>query len=88
MVKEINKLVKKVNDFEKKADFEDTSIKTLTSWLKKEIKEYENAKTKSKKANKLTDIIILVIQIAKREGINLDQAWKKWFEKSKKYYKK
>ena len=81
------KLTKQINKFEKKSGFEDTSIKTLTSWLKKEIKEYESAKTKSKKANKLTDIIILVIQISRREGISLDQAWKKWFEKSKKYYK-
>jgi len=33
------------------------------------------------------DTIILIIQIAKRDNISLDAAWKKWWVKSKKYLK-
>lgn len=80
-------LIKEMKRFEKKANFEKTSKKELLKWLKKEIKEYETAKTKSKKSDKLMDTIILIIQIAKRDNISLDAAWKKWWVKSKKYLK-
>ncbi|MBU0907225.1 MAG: hypothetical protein KKD18_05335 [Nanoarchaeota archaeon] len=78
-------LVRKINQFEIKAKFERTPKEKLTRWLKKEIKEYETAKTKSKKSDKLIDIIILSMQIAERENISLDAAWKRWWVKSKKY---
>ena len=87
MKKEFEKLTQEVNNFEKKAGFEKTSKKQLIIWLKKEIKEYENAKSKLEKSNKLMDMIILIIQISKRERTNLDNAWNTWFKKSKKYLK-
>lgn len=80
-----DKLNKEIHKFEKKAGFEKTSKKQLVKWLKEEIKNYENAKTKLKKENKLMDIIILVTQIARRENISLDEAWVKWWKKSERY---
>jgi hypothetical protein len=82
-----NKLMKEISAFEKKADFEKTSKTQLIKWLKEEIKNYEKAKTNLIKKNKLMDIIVLVMQIAKRENISLDDAWKKWWKKSEKYLK-
>lgn len=87
ILKKLNKMVEKVHGFEKKAGFEKTPKKQLVGWLKKEIKNYEKAKTKLIKQNKLMDITVLVMQIAKREDISLNKAWKRWWRKSKKYLK-
>ena len=83
-----DKLLKEIHNFEKKANFEKTSKKQLTVWINKELKHYQKAKTKSLKQNKLMDIIVLVLQIAKRDKISLDVAWKQWWKKSEKYLNK
>jgi hypothetical protein len=60
-----DKLSKEVYEFEKKSGFENTSKGQLIKWLKEEIKNYEKSKTNIIKRNKLIDIIILVVQIAR-----------------------
>jgi len=82
-----NKISEEVYDFEKKVGFDKTSKSQLMKWLKKEIKNYEKAKSKSIKQNKLIDIMVLVFQISRREGMSIDSAWKKWWVNSKKYLK-
>lgn len=80
-------LFSQVRNFEHNAGFERTSKKQLTKWLKKETKLYEKAKDKATRENKLTDIMILTIQLAIRENISLDKGLKKWWMKSEKYIK-
>ncbi|RLE43752.1 hypothetical protein DRJ16_03530 [Candidatus Woesearchaeota archaeon] len=87
MKTEFAKLTNEIESFEKKAGFEKTSKKQLSRWLKEETKDYEKAKTKSRKSNKLMDIIILTLQLAHRDKISLDDAWKTWWKKSGKYLK-
>ena len=77
--------IKQVYLFEKKAGFEKTSKEQLVKWVEEEIKNYKKAKTKIIKRNKLMDIVVLVMQIARRENMSLDEAWKRWWWKSKKY---
>ena len=71
--------------FEKKAGFDNTSSEQLVKWMNEEVKNYEDARTKIIKRNKLMDIICLCIQISRREDMDLDSAWKKWWRKSRKY---
>ena len=81
----LDNLMKEMNSWEKKTGFDKTDKKQLVKWIKKELKDYEKAKTKEVKENKLMDIIVLVMQIAKRDKASLDSAWKKWWIKSEKY---
>lgn len=83
-----NNMSKEIHNFEKQAGFDKTSSKQLVKWLKEEIKNYEEAKSKVIKQNKLMDILCLTIQISRRENMNLDNAWIRWWWKSKKYLKK
>ena len=83
-----NQMSKEIYDFEKKARFDLTSTIELTKWLEVEIKNYQQAKSKTVKQNKLMDIIILTMQISRREKMDLDNAWKRWWQKSQKYLKK
>jgi hypothetical protein len=87
MAKQLNfdELKEEIYRFEKKAGFDKTSKEQLTKWLREEVDNYENAKTKLIKRNKLIDIIVLVIQIARRDNMSLEEAWKRWWKKSEKY---
>ena len=76
---------KEIYEFEKLAGFSQTSEKRLIEALKNEIKEYEEFKSNLSKRNKLMDIIILSIQISRRRNMSLDDAWKNWWKKSRKY---
>jgi len=80
-----DKLIREIKKFESKAGFEKTSKKELIKWLKEEIKNYENSKSKKVRKNKLIDAIVLIIQLVIRENVSLDDAWKKWYKKSEKY---
>lgn len=82
-----NKISKEVYNFEKKVGFDKTSKAQLVKWLKKEVKNYEKTNSKSVKQNKLIDIMVLVFQISRREGMSIDSCWKKWWIDSKKYLK-
>lgn len=83
----LDKLSQQVYELEKEAGFQNTKKEKLLSWIKEELKNYEKTKEKSEKQNKLVDIVILIMQIARRENISLDEAWNKWWIKSKKYIK-
>jgi hypothetical protein len=83
-----NSLSKEIYEFEKKAGFVNTSKKQLIKWLEEEIKNYQKAKTKVIKKNKLLDIIVLVMQISRRENISLDDGWERWWKKSQKYLRR
>jgi hypothetical protein len=79
---------KDLHSFEKQAKFDKTTTKQLIKWLEDEIQNFKKSKTKVIKQNKLMDIICLAMQISRREKMNLDHAWKRWWWKSQKYLKK
>lgn len=79
---------KELYQFEKAAGFEKTSTNQLIVWLEEEVQNYKKSKSKTIKQNKLVDIICLTLQISRREKMDLDHAWKRWWWKSKKYLKK
>jgi hypothetical protein len=83
-----NQMSKEIYEFEKEARFNLTSTIELRRWLEEEVKNYKEAKSKAIKQNKLMDIIILSMQISRREKMDLDTEWKRWWQKSKKYLKK
>jgi hypothetical protein len=83
-----NQISKEIHNFEKEAGFDKTSSEQLIKWLREEVENYKKAKSKIVKQNKLMDIINLTIQISRREKMNLDDAWKRWWWKSKKYLNK
>jgi len=85
---DFKQMSKELFDFEKGAKFDKTSTKQLIIWLEEEIQNYKKSKSKTIKQNKLMDIICLSIQISRREKMDLDHAWKRWWWKSLKYLKK
>ena len=74
-----------IYNFEKLAGFDGTSEVRLIEGLKKEIEEYEEAGSELRRKNKLMDMIVLVMQISRRRGVSLDDAWPWWWRKSGKY---
>lgn len=83
-----NEMSEKIYEFEKQASFDNTSSDKLVEWLGEEVANYKKEKSKIRKQNKLMDIICLAIQISRRENMNLDKAWLRWWWKSKKYLRK
>lgn len=78
---------KGIHNFEKETGFDKTSSAKLIEWLEDEVENFKKEKSRIRKQNKLMDIICLEIQISRRENMNLDNAWKRWWWKSKKYLK-
>jgi hypothetical protein len=83
-----NQMSNEIYNFEKKAGFDKTSSEQLVKWLGEEVKNYKKEKSKVRKQNKLMDIIILAVQTSRRENMNMDEAWKRWWWKSRKYLSK
>ena len=87
MGKCLDKLVKEAHQFEKKAGWEKTTKPQLIKWMKKEFDHYQKSSSKKVRANKIMDIIVLAMQLARREKFSLDKEWKIWWKKSEKYLK-
>jgi len=85
---ELEELKNKVKDFETKAGFDKTSFSDFIPMFEEEIEILKNVESnKSKVDHQLTDLLILVMQIAYRYETDFNKELADWFEKSKKYYK-
>jgi len=85
---DLNELKEKVKDFEAKAGFDKTEVKELLNMLQEEVEILKNnTSDKSVVDHQLTDLQILIMQIANRYETDFDSELNKWFEKSKKYIK-
>jgi len=80
-------LQKELALFERKTHFDKTPKSVLVRWLNTEIKHYKKSVRKQDIENKLSDIIVLTLQIANREKISLDKAWMDHWKRSQKYLK-
>lgn len=85
----LNDLKKKVKAFDHQAGFDKTEFAKLIKMMEEEIKILKKNKKNPKIVqHQLTDLLILLMQIAHRYNTNFDSELKKWFEKSQKYLKK
>lgn len=85
----LEELHQKVKEFDKKAGFDKTKFSELIEMIKEEVSILENAeKNKDIVNHELTDILILIMQIAHRYNTDFDKELEDWFIKSKKYLKK
>jgi len=86
---ELEELEAKVKAFDKKTGFDKTDFKKLVEMVKEEVKILESNPEKKDIVNrKLTDLLVLIMQIGYRYDIDLDLELSKWFEKSQKYLKR
>ena len=85
---DLKKLKQKVEDFDKSAGFDKTEFSKLIEMIKEEVEILEkNKKNKKIVDHQLTDLLILIMQIAHRYDTDFDKELDNWFKKSQKYLK-
>jgi len=85
---ELAELKQKVKEFDEKAGFGKTGFSKLMEMFEEEINILKsNPDDKSVVDHELTDLLILIMQVAHRYNTDFDSELSKWFEKSKKYLK-
>jgi len=85
---DLEKIRKRISEFEKKAGFSKTKTKELVKMLQKEVNILKKRRGKKKINHQLADILVLLMQISNRTKANFSSELKNWFEKSKKYIEK
>ncbi len=84
----LEELKQKVAEFDKKAGFDKTDFQKLIEMMKEEIAILEIASNNKKVVDhQLTDLLILIMQIAHRYNTDFDEELTNWFKKSEKYLK-
>jgi len=85
---EISELKQKVKEFDEKTGFDKTEFSKLIEMFEEEVNILKsNPDDKSVVDHELTDLLILIMQVAHRYNTDFDVELSKWFEKSKKYLK-
>ena len=85
---ELAELKKKVKEFDEKAGFDKTEFSKLMDMFEEEVNILKsNSDEKSIVDHQLTDLLILIMQVAHRYDTDFEKELSKWFEKSKKYLK-
>ena len=85
---ELEELKNKIKNFDEKAGFDKTEFSKLMEMFEEEISILKyNPAEKSVVNHQLTDLLILIMQVAHRYDTNFEEELSKWFEKSKKYIK-
>lgn len=85
---ELEELKQRVKEFDEKAGFDKTEFSKLIEMFEKEINILKsNSGDRSIVKHELTDLLVLIMQVAHRYDIDFDGELSKWFERSKKYLK-
>lgn len=83
---EINELKVKIEEFDKKSGFDKTESSKLIEMFEEELKILKENPKKNKVINhQLTDLLVLIMQLAHRYDTDFEKEISKWFDKSKKY---
>mgnify|MGYP006425802861 CR=1 FL=1 len=83
---EINELKKKIGLFERNAGFDKTNFSELITMVEEELNILKsNPDDKEIVNHQLTDLLVLLMQIANRYNTNFDVELEKWLKKSEKY---
>ena len=83
---ELGELKRKVKKFDEKAGFNKTEFSRLMEMFEEEISILKsNPNEKSVVNHQLTDLLILIMQVAHRYDTDFEKELSKWFKKSKKY---
>ncbi len=82
-------LQQKVKEFDRKTGFDKTKFSELIEMIKEEVSILEKAEKKKEIVDhELTDLLVLLMQIAHRYNTDFDKELENWFVKSRKYIKK
>lgn len=82
----LSELKKKVEEFDKKAGFDKTEFSKLIEMFEEEVSTLKSNSNNSNVVNhQLTDLLILIMQVAHRYDTDFEKELSKWFEKSEKY---
>lgn len=84
---EIKNMAEAIRKLEEKKGWKATSTKELIKWLQKELAILKTTKDKAVISHQLSDILVLLLQIASREGVDLEAEFKKHLKKSEVQYK-
>lgn len=85
----IQELKEKVKEFDKKVGFNKTDFSLLMDMFQEELNILkENKDNPEIVHHELTDLLILIMQVANRYDTDFEKEIRDWFEKSKKYLKK
>tara|TARA_Y100000310_G_scaffold318144_1_gene371851 strand:- start:497 stop:757 length:261 start_codon:yes stop_codon:yes gene_type:complete len=83
---ELRELKDKVKEFDKKAGFDKTDFSKLMKMFEEEFNILKlNSDNKKVVNHQLTDLLILIMQVAHRYDTDFEKEITNWFEKSKKY---
>lgn len=82
----LEELKNKVKEFDKKAGFDKTEFSKLMQMFEEEIKILKSSsQDKTVVDHQLTDLLILIMQVAYRYDTDFEKELVKWFQKSEKY---
>lgn len=85
---ELSELKKKVKEFDENAGFDKTKFSKLMEMFEEDINILKsNPDEKSVVDHQLTDLLILIMQVAHRYDTDFEKELSNWSEKSKKYLK-
>ena len=86
---DIEELKKKIKEFDETAGFDKTECQKLIEMMDEELQILkENSQNKDVVNHQLTDLLVLIMQIAYKYDTDFTSELKKWFKKSEKYLKK
>ena len=82
---QLTELRNKIKEFELLVGFNVTEFSKLVTMIEKEVKILKSNPDKATVDHQLTDLLVLIMQIANRYDTDFDKELLVWFEKSKKY---
>ena len=82
----MKELLEAVLKLEQEKGWTATRTEKLVGWIQDELDVLKNAKSKAVRAHQLNDILVLLLQISLREGIDLEKEFKKGLQSRKKRY--
>ena len=86
---DLNNLKRMIEDFDKKTGFDKTEFSKLIEMFEEEIGILKsNPHDKTVVDHELTDLLILIMQIAHRYDTDFEKELDEWFKKSRKYVKR
>jgi NTP pyrophosphatase (non-canonical NTP hydrolase) len=84
----LEELKLKIKEFEAKAGFDKTEFSKLMEMMQEELDVLKaNSDNKEIVNHQLTDLLVLIMQVAHRYDVDFNVELEEWFKKSEKYIK-
>ncbi len=82
----MKELLEAVRKLEQEKGWTATKTEKLVSWIQDELDTLKGAKSKAARTHQLNDILVLLLQISLREGVDLEKEFKKGLQRRKERY--